>query len=692
MEEKLSVEVEKVVFQNEQNNWAVLRVRSQDRDLVACGMISHVAVGETLDLFGAWEQHSKYGEQFHFAFAQHSPTFSPDALTKYLASGAFHGIGTVTAERIVKAFGEDTVKVLDETPQKILRIPKISRKPILNLIAQWQTNKQEREIIVALHSLGIPSHVASRIFKLYGERALAAVHEDPYALTQHVRGLGFMIADRIGLKIGIEPNSARRIRGACMYFLRAAEKRGHCFLTMQQLYAQIEENLKISGQQENFQSALQMAANAKELVIERGDTLYRQPVYVAETNAAHVIKRLLQPINASSNTDFAAAPQHLSTEQRQAAHNAFLHRISILTGAAGTGKTSTVEYALQLARQRSWQYSLCAPTGRAACRLTELTGQEAKTIHRLLEWQPQSETFARNVDNPLGSEFKLLVVDEVSMLDLRLAAALLVSLPVGMHLMLVGDVNQLPAVGAGNFLRDLLASKVPQIKLQRIFRQGQASQIIHNAHLLVSGSTQGYLQGRDFLFLASNDPADIISKTKAQLDLHPEAQILAPTYRGELGIDNLNKVIKAHLQKKLRLEEPSSSTAISVGDKVIQTVNNYELGVFNGDIGKVLDARKDVITVVFADNKQVTYSGREIDELRLAYAISVHKSQGSEFAVVIMPFVRQQTMMLNKNLCYTAITRAKQKFIAIGSTTVFKTSARRDYDYRRQTGLAARLR
>ena len=286
MEEKLTVEVERVVFQNEQNNWSVLRVRNKEQDLVACGVLTHVAVGETLDLFGQWEKHNKYGRQFHFVTAQHSPTFSPDALAKYLASGAFHGIGAVTANKIVAAFGKDTIQVLDETPQKLLRLPKLSRKPTLNLIAQWEKNKQEREMIVALHSLGIPPHVAARIFKLYEQRALAIVQEDPYALTQHVRGLGFLTADRIGLKLGIEPHSVRRIRGACMYFLREAEKRGHCFLTMQQLQTRIEENLQILGQQKNYQLALQMAANAREIVIENEHALYRQPIYLAEVTAA----------------------------------------------------------------------------------------------------------------------------------------------------------------------------------------------------------------------------------------------------------------------------------------------------------------------------------------------------------------------------------------------------------------------
>ena len=694
--EKITVSVEKIIYQSQQSQWLVLLAKLDDKTIVACGKTLDVAIGEVLEMFGAWVEHKKYGRQFRFESAFKSLPLSPKAIHKYLASGAFRGVGTVTAGKIVEAFGAETLAVLEKEPQRLFKIRKIPRKTLINLVAKWHEGKQERETIVSLHSLGIPPHVAQKIFSLYEQESLAVVQDDPYALVQQVRGLGFLTADRIGRELGIKETSPRRLRSAIVHFLREAERRGHCFLTAQQLRGVLAENLSLSLQtcEDSMVAALQLAEKAKEIVSEHWQegkvAHYRRATYEAEVRAAQQVQCMLAtpvPEREAVQRWLQDIPDQtgLTAEQQRAASHAFLYRLSILTGGAGTGKTSTVRRIIKLAAMRDWRYALCAPTGRAACRLGELTGEEAKTIHRLLEWQPQREVFARNAERKLDENMQLLIVDEVSMLDLRLAAALLASLHPNIHLVLVGDVNQLPAVGAGNFMRDMLRSSAPKISLTNIFRQERASQIIHNAHQLLQGAVSGYIHGRDFVFLAEDDPDKILSLLLEQQQAHREAQVLSPMYRGKLGIDNLNSKIKAHLRGDEQVQD-----CIQVDDKVIQMTNNYTLNVYNGDIGWVLSVVKDSVVVDFS-GKQVTYSREETKELQLAYAISIHKAQGSEFPVVILPIVRQHLIMLNKNLCYTAVTRAREKLVAIGSAEVFKSSARRNYDYRRQTRLAARV-
>ena len=620
-----------------------------------------------------------------------------EGIEKYLSSGNFRGIGKSTARKITSAFGTQTLKILHAEPQRLLTVKGVSRKVLYNLLAQWQEHREQAEMFANLGDLGIPLHLAQKIYRQYEERALQVVQQDPYRLPFTIRGLGFLTADKIGLALGIDPLSKQRLRGALNYFLQKGEERGHCFLTEEQLLQQLEKNLKIprADLHEAFLAARRQAEEENFLVCEKLTSSaqiahYRAPLYASEANTAQYIKTMLAtPKQAHAVTQqlpqlLAARRAQLSNEQVQAVQNLFHHRLAVLTGASGTGKTSTVRLAVELAQALDLKCALCAPTGRAACRLEELTGEEAKTIHRLLEWQPQHESFNRNADNRLEAD--VIIVDEASMLDITLAEAILAACDSHTRLLLVGDVNQLPAVGAGNFLHDLLQSQaVPAVRLSRIFRQGDTSQIIHNAHLIIQGKEKGYIGGREFTFCEEQDSERIMAQMQAWLQKFPQAQVLAPIYNGTLGIDHLNREIRKWLR-----HNQNDDDKLQTHDKVIQTVNNYTLNVYNGDIGYVCGVGKNEMTVDF-NGKLVVYERKHFNELKLAYAISIHKSQGSEFDTAIMPVVKAHTRMLNRNLVYTAITRAKQKMIVIGSAEVFKSSARRNYEIFRQTGLQQRL-
>ena len=694
--EKITIEIKKVIFRNPDNGWTVAAATYDDGEITICGAMPDLTPHESLIVSGVWQEHARYGRQFQVQALRPTTPHTVEGIEKYLGRGNFRGIGRSTARKITAHFGTETLQILNDNPQQLLRVKGISRKVLYNLIAQWQEHREHAEILATLGDYHVPLHLAQKIYRQYGEQALQVVQRDPYQLPFTIRGLGFLTADKIGLALGIEPHSKQRLRGALSYFLQQGEARGHCFLTEAQLLRQLAKNLNMppTDFHDAFVAARQQAETENFLVCEKiGNEQiahYRAAVYVQEVAVAnHIREMLTTPTQARAVTDklpqlLATRRAALSDEQVQAVNNLFQQRLAVLTGASGTGKTSTVRLIVALAQELGLRFVLCAPTGRAACRLTEVTGQEAKTIHRLLEWQPQFETFSRNASNRLDDE--LIVVDEASMLDITLAAAVLAASGERARLLLVGDVNQLPAIGAGNFLHDILQfAPLPTVRLQRVFRQQQASQIIHNAHLVIQGKNHGYIGGRDFIFCEEQDNERIIARIKDYLHQFPHAQVLAPIYNGTLGIDRLNKEIRSWLLNISRDQDKPQ-----VQDKVIQTVNNYSLNVYNGDIGYVRAVGKDELTVDF-NGKLVLYPRQSWNELKFAYAISIHKAQGSEFDTVIMPIISAYQRMLNRNLIYTAITRAKQKMIVVGSAAVFKKGAQRNYEIFRQTRLAQRL-
>ena len=701
--EKFTIEVKKVIFRNPDNDWTVAVASRAGSKITICGVMPPLAPHDSMIVSGTWKEHDRFGRQFQVEAVRPTTPRTVEGIEKYLSRGSFSGIGTRTARKITAEFGTETLKILNDEPQRLLKVKGVSRKVLYNLIAAWQEHREQAEIFASLGDYHIPLHLAQKIYRQYGEQSLQIVQRDPYRLPFTVRGLGFLTADKIGLALGIEPLSKQRLRGALNYFLQKGEERGHCFLTEDQLLQQLEKNLKLPRAEfyEAFVAARQQAETENFLVCEKsgssGQTAhYRAPVYMQEVNVATSINDMLAtPQRARSVARELPAllderRQQLSDEQVQAVHNLFQHRLAVLTGASGTGKTSTVRLVVELARELDLSCALCAPTGRAACRLEELTGEEAKTIHRLLEWQPQQESFSRNADNRLSAD--LIVVDEASMLDIVLAEAILAACGEHTRILFVGDVNQLPAVGAGNFLHDLLQSEsLPAVRLSRIFRQSGASQIVHNAHLIIQGKDTGYIGGREFIFYEEQDPDNIMAQLKKSLQQFPTAQVLAPVYNGKLGIDYLNTEIRDWLRHQTSdTDKLSVSDKLQASDKVIQTVNNYVLNVYNGDIGYVRGVGKDDMTVDF-NGRLVVYERKQYNELKLAYAISIHKSQGSEFDTVIMPIIKTHTHMLNRNLVYTAITRAKKKMVVIGSAAVFKSSAKRNYEIFRQTRLQQRL-
>lgn len=703
----MTILVERIIYRNPETSWAVIAASSDGKYFNANGVLPQVSPQQTLTTTGSWREHPRYGRQFVISTAYPARTYTADGIFNYLVSGKFKGIGKATARKIVDTFGDETMKVLNHDSQQLYKVPKISKKIIDHLVDEWRGSRSDAEVLAALGDLQIPLHLGQLIVDKYKEHALDIVQRDPYKVPFSIKGFGFQAADSVGLTLGMKEDSVERIRGAINYFLRTNERSGHCYMTRSQLVAEIEKNLPLSLRQQaarqNFETALKNAKKDKHVASDqtnRQTIYYRSVLYNSEVYVAQKIGQMISKQPKTINVDSTlAAHADLSEEQIRAASNSFRHQLSVITGAAGTGKTTTIIMIIEIAKDNGWELALCAPTGRAACRMNELTQNldnnlEAKTIHRLLEWQPHEESFKINEDNQLKKD--VVVVDEVSMVDIRLARALFVALKPETHVVLVGDANQLPSVGAGNFLADLLKCRnIPSVKLSRIFRQGDTSQIITNAHKIINGDRHGYVGGDDFLFI--EQPIEqIVDHIKRYLKQFPDAQILSPIYRGPVGVDALNEEVKRWKHGAKYKPE------FQVGDKVIQTVNNYNLGVYNGDIGKIFSIEKkkklekgkeveEVEMIVNFNDRAVIYDPTTGTELKLAYAISIHKSQGSEFPTVIMPLVRQHYIMLNKNLTYTAITRAKKQMIIIGSEAVFKRSAQRDYDLRRQTLLTSRL-
>lgn len=707
----MTILVERIIYRNPETSWAVIAARANGEYFNANGILPQVSPQQTLTTTGSWREHPRYGRQFVISTAYPAKNYTADGIFNFLSSGKFKGVGKVTARKIVDVFGDETMKILNHDSQQLYKVPKVSKKIIDSLVEEWKNSRSNAEVLAALGDLQIPLHLGQKIVEKYKGQALNAVQRDPYKIPFSIKGFGFQAADNVGLSLGMKEDSVKRIRGAINYFLKMNERSGHCYMVRSRLIGEIEKNLPLSLRQqtarENFETALQDKHVVSDQTNERQTIYYRSVLHHSEVYVAKKIGQMINSQPRIANVDSTlAAHEDLSPQQILAASNSFQHQLSVITGAAGTGKTTTITMIIEIAEDNDLTLALCAPTGRAACRMNELTKNldtnvEAKTIHRLLEWQPHEERFKINEDNQLQKD--VVVVDEVSMVDIRLAQALFSAIQPNTHVVLVGDANQLPSVGAGNFLADLLkCPNVPSVKLSRIFRQDDRSQIITNAHKIINGDREGYISGGDFLFV-EQPIAKIVEHIKRYLEQFPDAQILSPIYRGPVGVDALNEEIKRWKHGAKYKPE------FQVGDKVIQTFNNYKLGVFNGDIGKIFSIEKKqepkdpndpkepkemketLELIVNFNDRAVTYDSTTSSELKLAYAISIHKSQGSEFPTVIMPIVSQHHIMLNKNLTYTAITRAKEQMIVIGSEAVFKRSAQRDYDLRRQTRLTSRL-
>jgi exodeoxyribonuclease V alpha subunit len=722
---QLRAEVERVSYRNEDNGWTVLKVRNCDDNLsvTVTGHFAAVHAGEQFELFGAWGKHPQYGQQFKAERIVPIRPQTSTAIERYLASGLIKGIGPKTASRIVAHFRETTLDVLDADPRRLLEVPGVGRSKADTIIASWKEQRGAADVMLFLSTHGISPLYAARIHKIYGADAVKIVASDPYRLAVDIHGIGFLSADRIARSVGIAADSAERVRAAVLYLLGQGEERGHTFVTSAQLMRMLEETLQLDQTVVATRGAAALAfleelgaviTEVVELDGEKVRAHYRPELLACELNVAARVNELLGKPLAIDEARLSAwleryreaSGTELTEEQLRAVGDAARHRVFVLTGGPGVGKTTTANTIIRLLKAMGRGVALAAPTGRAAQRLTEVAATPAKTIHRLLEWAPQIGGFARDEDNPLA--FDAIIVDEASMLDVRLADALLRAVPPHAQIVFIGDVDQLPSVGPGNVLRDLMQSGiVPFARLTQIFRQAASSRIVRTAHAINAGEAPPLDEdGGDcrFVEVPANDDikaeieALVTGRLRREFGLDPiaELQILTPMNRGDLGTQTLNEELQALLNPPREgvAEFRRGGIVLRVGDKVIQVANDYDLGVFNGDIGQVVAAGVDAgrVVVAFPDGRNVAYDDEAIVDLRLAYAITIHKAQGSEFPAVIIPCSMQHYVMLQRNLMYTALTRARRLAIFVGAKKALAYAVHNVSGTARQTDLVAKLR
>ena len=707
--------VERVTFHSPDTGFCVLQVKMRGRRELATvvGNAAAVNPGEQLECRGAWVNDATYGLQFRADTLRVIPPTTLEGVEKYLGSGLIKGIGPHFAHQLVKAFGTDVFEVIERNPERLLALDGIGAKRQARVTEAWREQKAVREIMVFLHSHGIGSARAARIYRVYGDQAIERIRENPYRLALDISGIGFVTADAIARKLGIPSDSLIRIRAALHHVLWERSNEGHCAAERYDLVERTVELLEVSP--EAVEHAIGLEVAAENLMSEslRGEpALFLAPLFRAEGGVAGHLRRLLKgpppwgSIDGESVIPWVESQTGLSLSgsQREAVNIVLNGKVTVLTGGPGVGKTTIVNSILRLVEGRNTRVLLCAPTGRAAKRLSESAGAEARTIHRLLEFDPRHGGFRKDDTDPLETD--LLIVDEVSMVDILLMNQLLRAVPSHAAVLLVGDVDQLPSVGPGAVLQDIIESgQVPTVRLTEIFRQAASSSIVVNAHRINAGEPIENRNGdglQDFYFIPAESPEEIHDKLfqvvteriPRRFGMNPirDIQVLTPMNRGSLGTHSLN----VELQKRLNAgAEPQVSRfgwSYAPRDKIIQTVNDYDKDVFNGDIGQVsrVDLDEGQVHVAF-DDRTVLYEFSELDEISLAYATSVHKSQGSEYAAVVIPLAMQHYLLLQRNLLYTAVTRGKKLVVIIGQSRALAMAVNNVRSTRRLTNLAARL-
>ena len=695
--------IDRITYHNPDSGYTIARlaVEGERERVTIVGALASVQEGENVEVEGLWENHPKYGKQLKIENYKTVYPSTLEGIQKYLGSGMIKGIGPVSAKRIVAHFGAATLDIIDADPQRLGEVPKLGQKRVDLIAAAWGEQRQIKDVMVFLQSHGITTGYAVKIFKEYGQEAIHKVRSNPYRLERDVAGIGFRIADRIAQNLGLGREAPARVQAGIRYLLTQAADDGHVFLPAVELMERAREILEINA--ELLPPALE-DLRADDGVVTEGTHYYLPPLHRAEVGAASSLQRLLrapaEPLQIVPETDEDGL--ELALAQKQAVELVAVSKVMVLTGGPGTGKTTVTRRILRLLEEGELKVALCSPTGRAAKRLSEACGREARTIHRLLEFQPAERQFKKGYDDCL--EIDALIVDEASMIDVVLMNALLRALPDAARLVLVGDVDQLPSVGPGNVLRDIIDSgEIPVVRLTQIFRQDEASHIVRNAHLINDGAMPiiDNSVSADFYFARESDPAKVVALVEelcaARLPGHGgwdplrDIQVLSPMYRGETGALNLNQRLQQRLNAGGRPYHHRGNE-LRVGDKVMQVKNNYDKGVFNGDMGIVerLDTDKQILWVRF--DYAVEYDQADLDELMLAYAISTHRSQGSEFPVVVLPLTTQHYVMLQRNLLYTAITRAKKMVVIVGTDKALKLAIENDEVARRFTTLKERLR
>lgn len=739
MSESITGYIDHIIFRNEDNGYTVMVLKggSEEDELTCVGSFPVVTQGASVELEGNFTQHPVYGKQFQAVRLTEKMPEDALAMERYLGSGAIKGIGAALAGRIVRHFGDDTFQIVENEPERLSEVKGISEKKAREIAMQIAEKSDMRKAMMFLQKYGISLNLGAKIYQKYGDSVYSVLQENPYRLADDISGVGFKIADEIAYRIGIHTDSDYRIKSGMVYTLLQATGEGHVYLPKDELFQRAAELLGVDSSYME-KHLVDLAMDRKIVQKEQGDQILIYPAqyYYLELNTARmlreldifcpedekIVERRIVQIEKETGTV-------LDEMQKKAVQEAAGHGLLILTGGPGTGKTTTINAIIRYFEGEGAEIRLAAPTGRAAKRMTEATGYEAQTIHRLLELSGMPEDdregqpihFERNAENPLETD--VIIIDEMSMVDIHLIHSLLMAVTAGTRLILVGDENQLPSVGPGNVLRDIIRSgQFPVVELKKIFRQASESDIVVNAHKINKGEqVEINNKSRDFFFLKRYD-ADIIirvvialiqEKLPRYVDAKPyEIQVLTPMRKGLLGVERLNQILQRYLNPpdEKKKEKEIGQRLFREGDKVMQVKNNYQLeweilgrykipvdkgvGVFNGDTGIMTEINEfaETATVEFEDGRQAEYSFKQLEELELAYAVTIHKSQGSEYPAVILPILSGPRMLMNRNLLYTAVTRARKCVTVVGSETTFAEMIRNEKQQQRYSSLDRRIR
>lgn len=731
--EKVTGYVEHIVFRNEENGYTVFHLENEDGEVTCVGNLNFITEGEMLELEGEYVNHSVYGNQLKVSAYRVKEPEDLVSIERYLGSGAIKGIGQTMASRIVKKFREDTLRIIEEEPERLAEIKGISERKAMEIASQMEEKKDMRKSMIYLQKYGISTKLAAKIYQRYGMKVHQILEENPYRLADDIEGVGFRTADEIAARIGIHTDSDYRIRSGLFYILQQAVAEGHIYLPEELLLRRAKVLLGIEI--EDIEKYIMDLCMERKTVMKEKDgkvIVYPAHYYYMELNTAKMLNDLdidCQMPEDMMEKRLRAVEEKEKIELDPLQHKAVIesikHGLLILTGGPGTGKTTTINTMIQFFESEGLSILLAAPTGRAAKRMTEATGYEAQTIHRLLEvnGNPEEEStggFLRNRENPLEAD--VIIIDEMSMVDLNLMHALLSAVVQGTRLILVGDVDQLPSVGPGSVLKDIISSeRFHVVTLTKIFRQAGESDIIMNAHKINAGEpVELNKKSRDFFFVKCDEADTIIGgiialiqrKLPQYVQAHPnEIQVMTPTRKGLLGVERMNVILQKYLNPadEKKTEREINGRLFREGDKVMQIKNNYQLeweictrfgltvdkgmGVFNGDMGVIseINEYKETVEVEYDEGRKVKYGFDMVDELELAYAITVHKSQGSEYPAVILPLLPGPKLLYNRNLLYTAVTRAKKCLTIIGSDTTFQEMIRNKSEQERYTSLAERI-
>lgn len=729
--EKVTGYIDNFIYQNKEHGYCVLTLATEEGELTCVGTLQGVTTGMNVAFTGSYTEHPAYGRQFKVESYEEKEPEDEFAIERYLGSGAIKGIGAALAARIVRRFGKDTFRIIEEEPERLAEIRGISERGAQEIAAQVEEKKEMRQAMIFLQQFGITLALAAKVYQAYGPQIYTVIRENPYRLADDIQGVGFRIADEIAGRAGIRADSDFRIRSGILYALQQAGGEGHTYLPKEQLNAKVAQLLEIDL--ELIEKHYMDLAVARRIVIKQhGEEMqiYASSYY----NMEHNVALLLQELNvrqevseAELQTKISAIERHtdvvLDGLQREALCEAARNGLLIITGGPGTGKTTTINSIIRLYEMEGLDFMLAAPTGRAAKRMSETTGYEARTIHRMLELNGGVEGnagFERNESNPLEAD--AIIIDEMSMVDITLMNSLLKAIAPSARLVLVGDINQLPSVGPGSVLKDMIDAGVYRVvRLTKIFRQASQSDIIVNAHKINRGETVSLdNQSRDFFFLKRYD-ADKIINVVLQLVIQKmpkyvnaqmyEIQVLTPMRKGLLGVDRLNTVLQQHLNPPAqnKAEKIRGEVIFREGDKVMQVKNNYQIewevknrygiaiergmGIFNGDMGVIRKIREltETVTIEFDEGRVVEYPFKMMEELELAYAITIHKSQGSEYPAVVIPLLSGPKMLMNRNLLYTAVTRAKKCVTLVGDERTFADMVDNISEQRRYCGLKERI-